>query len=58
MTDGNVAWNVKCQWATFLCKLQVAVRMYDPSVDLSDPSEFGTAIVEYVNTLDWDPKLE
>eukprot|EP00966_Prymnesium_polylepis_P190098 4405079-Prymnesium_polylepis.1 len=36
----------------------MAVRMYDPTVDVTDSSEFGIAIVEYVNTLDWDPKFE
>eukprot|EP00966_Prymnesium_polylepis_P173977 4025198-Prymnesium_polylepis.1 len=58
LTDGNVSWDNKCQWATFLTKLHVALRMYGPLVDMADPAEFGTAIVEYVHTLDWDLKLE
>eukprot|EP00966_Prymnesium_polylepis_P213037 4933852-Prymnesium_polylepis.1 len=40
-------WNSKCQWATFLAKLHVAVQMYDPTVDVANPSEYGTTIVEY-----------
>jgi hypothetical protein len=40
VTDGNTAWNFRSQWATFLAKLHMAVRMYDPTVDVTDPSEF------------------
>jgi hypothetical protein len=47
VTDGDIAWNAKGQWPMFLSKLHMAVRMYDPTVDVTDPSEFGTTIVEY-----------